>query len=225
MGVPPTAIVARRDWLLVPASLGRTLPSRVVLEPSLPVDLVLAGGLRVETGARLWLICEPVAPGAGDSVIGTRRATSPWDVQSAWVGRAQLLLNLDGGATGWRCARRRGDEVFEWEAPGREATVGGATAAVDPLTGIDLPRGVEDVHLDLHRRREVRRFVDRLGPRDQEALILSGALGPGFWRSAVEARSILPALLLGNVALARVPHRLRRSWLRLQMRCLGVPQK
>jgi hypothetical protein len=218
MGTPPAAVVARPDWLLVPASLGRALPSRVVLEPSLPVDLVLAGGLRVETGARLWLISEP-APRAGESVAWARTATSPWEVQSAWVGRAQLLLDLDGGAMGWRCARRRGDEVFEWLA------LGGAAANVDPLTGIDLPRGAELPRQDLHRRREARRFVDELGPGDREALVLSGALGPGFWRSAVETRSILPSLLLGNAALARMPDRLRRPWLRLQARCLGRGQK
>ena len=218
MGAPPTAIVARPDWLLVPASLGRSLPARVVLEPSLPVDLVLAGGLRVETGARLWLISEP-AQGAGEAVVWARSTTSPWEVQSAWVGRAQLLLNLDGGALGWRCARRGGDEVFEWLA------LGGAAANVDPLTGIDLPRGAELARLDLHRRREVRRFVDELGPGDREALVLSGALGPGLWRSAVEARSILPALLLGCAGLARMQDRLRRPWLRLVMRCLESPQK
>ncbi len=216
MGTHPTAAGTRPDWLLVPASLGRSMPQQAVLEPSLPVDLVLAGGPRIETGARLWLISGPARRG-GDPVAWARTTTSPREVQSAWVGRAQLLLNLDGGAMGWRCARRRGDEVFEWLA------LGGAAADVDPLTGIDLPLGADLPRPDLHRRREVRRFVDELDAGDREALVLSGALGPGFWRSAVEARSILPALLAGNAALARVPDRLRRPWLRLQMRCLGIP--
>ena len=174
----------QRRWAVVPVGLGRTLPPGALLEVGLPVDVVLPGGLRKETRARVSIVdvdalratwrkhartagavfhaVDPVrralrckggvagveledgsvfeasvtvdATGRGallrslygaglragsfelterEPVAGACVAAEPRNIQSSWVGRAQILAGLDrSGAMAWRCVPRNGERVY-----------------------------------------------------------------------------------------------------------------
>lgn len=216
----------RCDWRLVSDHLGRRLSGSAVIEPSLPVDIVLAGELRVWTWSRVSLVSVAASENAAASLgRAARSSVRPSQVQSAWVGRAQLRLDLDGGEIGWRCVPRGGDAIFTAMVPdgtGDRArpALGGAAAGVDTLTGIDLPHVLQR---DRVRRHHVRRFLGGLSHGDREALVLCGVLGPFFWFSAVSGASLALPLALGHLRRSRVPARLRRPWSALIAGCFGRP--
>jgi len=209
MGDREAESVGRGDWQLMPGRPGREPPGDGLIEPSLPVDVVLAGDLRIWTWARVHLV-EVAAGGEGPAslVCAARGAVVPAQVLSAWGGRAQLRLDLDGGEIGWRCVPRRGDEVF--------SALVGAAASVDSLTGIDPLRAPVR---DLDRRVRIREFIAGLSHGDREALVLAGVLGPYFWFAAVSGDSLAVPLALGHARRSRMPGRLRSAWSALMKAC------
>ena len=218
-----------QGWLPIARKRARTLPPGVMIEESLPVDILLAGEHRVETSARVALVDQRAlratyrdrARAAGvrfdggspasrplrdrGGTIGvretdgsTRRATLTVDatgsgallgalpgswlpggthgranrepvlfarldlpadrVQASWVGRAQLLLGLDGGLA-WRCTPRAGGPVLVAVSAGPGA---GASQTRDLLAGVVGRDGAAHAETTL-RWLPCRRPLDALG--------------------------------------------------------------
>ena len=83
-----------RRWAIVPAALGRTLPPGAMLEVGLPVDVLLPGGLRLETRARVSIVDV-------DSLLGAwRRHARTAGAAFHTVSAVRRAVRRNGGVAG-----------------------------------------------------------------------------------------------------------------------------
>ncbi len=131
-----------------------------------------------------------------------RLPVSPEQVQSAWVGRVQLHLDLPGDrALGWRCATRDGAEVWIAATSGRGTTEREARAVLDGL----VPPHRGDLERVAVRWRPSRRPLDIV---TTPGLLVVGAAAA--WTDALLAVD-LPALCEAATRVAEALEPVRRG--------------
>jgi len=210
-GVPVTVLQveaaarARHRWAIVPAGLGRTLPPGSLLEAGLPVDLVLAGGHRIETHARVSIVDVDVlldtwrrhahTAGAvyrtGTPVRGALRRqgrVAGVELEDGSILEASVTVDATGRGALLRSLFGAGLRAASFEHREREA-IASACASADPRQIQSSWAGRAQILLGLDR---VGAMAWRCTTRSGERIFAAASAGPGATRSdSIE--------LLGNV--------------------------